>query len=139
MQAFKAFIKPSEAPQNQVDNDDKYMHENIPELLVFFCLIFSHNKMLLFGLSFISYVTIVRKKRLLQQLPVQDNYFFRTAALILFFRTVAFSQELFFQNSFFFGVKLVQSRHFLRIRSSLWQLLFETAILSGGTVQDKDI
>ena len=24
------------------DNDDKYMHRNIPELLVFFCLIFSN-------------------------------------------------------------------------------------------------
>ena len=32
------------------------MHRNIPELLVFFCLIFSDNKMLFFGLSFILYV-----------------------------------------------------------------------------------
>ena len=32
------------------------MHRNIPELLVFFCLIFSNNKMLFFGLSFLSYV-----------------------------------------------------------------------------------
>ena len=34
-----------------VDNDGKYMHLNIPELLVIF-VIFSDNKMLFFGLSF---------------------------------------------------------------------------------------
>ena len=74
-----------------------------------------------------------------QQLLFRGSYFFRTAAVFSFFRTVTFSQELFFQNSFFFGAKLLQSRHFLRIRSSLRQLLFGTATLSGGTVQDKDI
>ena len=51
-----------------------------------------------------------------------------------FFRTVTFSQELFFQNSSFFGVKLVQSSHFLRIGSSLRQLIFGTVIFFGGTV-----
>ena len=80
-----------------------------------------------------------RVTTLTQQLLFQDSYFFRTAAFFPFFRTVTFSQELFFQNSFFFGAKLLQSRHFLRIRSSLRKLLFGTAILSGGTVQDKDI
>ena len=43
------------------------------------------------------------------------------------FRTVTFSQDLFFQNSFFFGAKILQSSHFLRIQSSLQQLLFGTA------------
>ena len=32
------------------------MHRNIPELLVFFCLIFSNNKKLFFGLSILLYV-----------------------------------------------------------------------------------
>ena len=41
---------------NKVDNDGKYIHQNIPELLLFFCLIFSDNKMLFFGLWFILYV-----------------------------------------------------------------------------------
>ena len=43
------------------------------------------------------------------QLFLQNSCFFP------FFRTVNFSQELFFQNSFFFGANLLQSRHFLRI------------------------
>ena len=65
-----------------------------------------------------------------QQLLFWSSYFFRTAAFFSFFRAVTFSQELFFQNSFFFGEKLLQSSHFLRIGSSLWQLLFGTAIFS---------
>ena len=75
----------------------------------------------------------------------QSNYFDTTVTFLgqphlqkscffLFFRTVTFSQKLFFQNSFFFGAKLLQSSHFLRIRSSLRQLLFGAPILSGGTV-----
>ena len=63
-----------------------------------------------------------------QQLLFWDSYFFRTAAFFSFFRTVTFSQGLFFQSSFFIGAKLLQSMHFLRIRGSLRQLLFETAI-----------
>ena len=47
-----------------------------------------------------------------------------------FFTTVTFSQQLFFQNSFFFRVTILQSSHFLRIRSPLWQLLFGTAVFS---------
>ena len=39
-----------------IDYDDKYMHRSIPELLVFFYLIFSNIKMLIFWLSFILYV-----------------------------------------------------------------------------------
>lgn len=39
-----------------MDNDEKYMNQNIPQRLVFFCLIFSNIKMLIFGVSFISYV-----------------------------------------------------------------------------------
>ena len=62
-----------------------------------------------------------------QQLLFRGSYFFRTAAVFSFFRTVTFSQELFFQNSFFFGAKILQSSHFLRIQSSLQQLLFGTA------------
>ena len=56
----------------------------------------------------------------------RGSYFFRAVAFFSFFRTVTFSQELFFQKSFFFGVKLLQSRHFLKIGSSLRQLLFGT-------------
>ena len=65
-----------------------------------------------------------------QQLLFRCSYFFRTAAVFSFFRTATFSQELFFQNSFFFGAKILQSSHFLRIGSSLRQLLFGTAIFS---------
>ena len=64
-----------------------------------------------------------------QQLLFRGSYFFRTAAFFPFFRTVTFSQELFFQKSFFFGAKILQSSHFLRIKSFLRQLLF-----FGGTV-----
>ena len=67
------------------------------------------------------------------KLLFRDSYFFRAAAFFSFFRKVTFSQGLFFHNSFFFWAKLLQSRHFLRIRSSLRQLLLGTAILSGGT------
>ena len=69
-----------------------------------------------------------------QDLLFRGSYFFRTAAVFSFFRTVTFSQELFFQNNFFFGAKILQSSHFLRIESSLQQLLFGTAIFCGGTV-----
>ena len=51
-----------------------------------------------------------------------------SASFFSFFRTVTFSQQLFFQNSFFFRAKLLQSSHFFSIGSSLWQLLFGTAI-----------
>ena len=47
-----------------------------------------------------------------------------------FFRRVTFSQQLFFQNSFLFRATILMSSHFLRIRSSLWQLLFGTAVFS---------
>ena len=65
-----------------------------------------------------------------QQLLFRSSYFFRAAAFFSFFRTVTFSQQLFFQNSFFFRATVLQSSHFLRIRSPLWQLLFGTAVFS---------
>ena len=67
------------------------------------------------------------------------SYFFTLFWSNYFYTTVTFSQELFFQNSFFFGGEILQSSHFLRIESSLRQLLFGAAIFFGGTVQDKDI
>ena len=76
---------------------------------------------------------------LTQQLPFRGSYFFNTTAVFSSFRTVTFLQELFFQNSSFFGVKILQSIHFLRIGSSLPQLLFGTSIFFRETVQDKDI
>ena len=69
-----------------------------------------------------------RVTTLTQQLLFRSSYFFRTAAVFSFFRAVSFSQELFFQNSFFFRAKILQGSHFLRIGSSLWQLLFGIAI-----------
>ena len=63
-----------------------------------------------------------------QQLHFRSRYFFRAAAFFSFFRTATFSKKLFFQNSFFFRTKILQSSHFLRMRSSLWQLLFGTAV-----------
>ena len=36
-------------------------------------------------------------------------------------------QQLFFQNTYFFGATLLLSRHFLRIGSSIGQLFFGTA------------
>ena len=41
-----------------------------------------------------------------------------------------FSQQLFFQNSFLFKARVLQSSYFFRIRSSLWQLLFGTTVYS---------
>ena len=75
-----------------------------------------------------------RVTALTQQLLFRDRYFFRTAAVFPFFRTITFSQELFFQNSLFFGAKILQSSHFLRMGSSLRQLLFGAAIFFGGAV-----
>ena len=63
-----------------------------------------------------------------QQLLLRSSYFLRTAAFFSFCRAVTFSQEFFFQNSFFFGATLLQCRHFLKIGSSLRQLLFGAAI-----------
>ena len=60
-----------------------------------------------------------------EQLCFQSSCFF-----LLFFTTVTYSQQLFFQNSFFFRVTILQSSHFLRIRSPLWQLLFGTTVFS---------
>ena len=70
-----------------------------------------------------------------QQLHFRSSCFFRKAAFFFIFRTVNFSQQLFYQNSFFFRAKVLQSSHFLRIRSFSWQLLFRKAIFSRGTVK----
>ena len=85
------------------------------------------------AISLLAYVTTFSG-----QLYFRRNYFFtlfqsncfRAGAVFSFFRTVTFSQELFFQNSFFFGAKILQSSHFLRIGSSLRHLLFGNTILS---------
>ena len=50
---------------------------------------------------------------------------FRTAAVFSFFRTVTFSQELFFQKSVVFGVKILQNSHFLRTGSSYGRYFLE--------------
>ena len=52
---------------------------------------------------------------------------YNTSLRSSFFRTVIFSQ-LFFQNSFFFRVKILQSSHSLRIGSYLRRLFFGTTI-----------
>ena len=87
---------------------------------------------LYFGRSY--FFTLFQSNYFDTTVTFSGKLFFITAAFFSFFRTVTFSQELFFQNSFFFGAKLLQSSHFLRIGSSLRQLLFGTAIFSGGTV-----
>ena len=69
-----------------------------------------------------------------QQLLFRGSRFFRTAAVFSFFRTVTFLQVLLFQNNFFLGAKSLHSSNFLRIGSSLGQLLFGTAVFFGGTV-----
>ena len=47
-----------------------------------------------------------------------------------FYRTVTSSQQLFFQNSYLFRVKLLPSSHFFRVSSYLGQLLVGTATFS---------
>ena len=59
-----------------------------------------------------------------------NSYVFGAAVFFSFLRTVTFSQQLFFQNGFFFMAKILQNSHFLRIKSSSWHLLFRTAIFS---------
>ena len=59
-----------------------------------------------------------------EQLFLQSFYLFNLGAF--FFRTTTSSQQLFFQNSYFSREKLLQSNHFLRIGSSLGQVLFGT-------------
>ena len=59
-----------------------------------------------------------------EQLFLQCCYFIWGVS---FFRTVTSSQQPFFQNSYFFSrAKLLPSSHFLRIGSSLGQVLFRT-------------
>ena len=71
-----------------------------------------------------------------QQLHFRSRYFFRAAAFFSFFRTATFSEQLFFQNSFFFRTKILQSSHFLRMRSSLWQLLFSAVFPCLGSKKE---
>ena len=56
--------------------------------------------------------------------------FLQNSGCFLLFQNIHFSQELFFQKSLLFGAKTLQSSHFLRIGSSLRQLLFGIAIFS---------
>ena len=65
-----------------------------------------------------------------QQFLFWGSYFLIRGAAFSFFRTVTFWQELSFLNSFFFGAKILQSSHFLRIGNSSRQLLFGTAVFS---------
>ena len=65
-----------------------------------------------------------------QQLLFWSSCFFRTATLfgeLLFQNSHFFRNSYFFQNSYFFRAELLPSCHFLRIGSSLGQLLFRTA------------
>ena len=91
------------------------------------------------------------------QLYFRKSYFFTLFQSNYFDTTVTFSEQLFlqnscffllsqnshffagviFQNSFFFGPKLLQRSHFLRIGSSLRKLLFETAIFSEELIRIK--
>ena len=75
-----------------------------------------------FGRSY--FFTLFQSNYLGTTVTFSGSYFFRTAAVFSFCRTATFSQELFFQNSFFFGAKILQHSHFLRIGSSLRQLFF---------------
>ena len=75
----------------------------------------------------IYFFTLFQSSYFDKQLVFGGSCFFRTAAVFPFYKTVTFSQELFFQNSFFSGAKILQSSQFLRIGNSLRQLLFGTA------------
>ena len=57
-----------------------------------------------------------------------EQIFFQSSCCFLLFQNSHFSQQLFFQKSFFFRTQILQSSHFLRKRSSLWQLFFGTAV-----------
>ena len=72
-----------------------------------------------------------------QQLLFRDSYVFRIAAFSPFSEQTLFRRSYLFRTASFFGVKLLQSKHFLKIRSSLRQLLFGKTTLSGRTVQNK--
>ena len=60
------------------------------------------------------------------QVTLSQQLIFQSCCFFSFFRTVTFSQQLVFQNSFFFRGNIL----FFRISTSLWQLLFGTAIFS---------
>ena len=85
-----------------------------------------------------STITLVLQANQLIKWPSHLQKVFRGAAVFQnnssFFRTVTFLQELFFQNTLFLGAKIQQTSHFLKIGSSLRQLLFGTAIFFGWTV-----
>ena len=90
----------------------------------------------LFQNSFIfgeaTYSHFFRVTTLTQQLLFRSMYFFRAAAFLrssLFLEQSLFSKQLSFQSSYFSRAKHLPSGHFLRIESSLWQLLFRTATI----------
>ena len=60
-----------------------------------------------------------------QQLLFWDSYFFRIAAFFsLFQKSHFFAGVIFFRIASFFGAKLLQNSHFLRIRSSFTEITF---------------
>ena len=76
-----------------------------------------------------------------EQLPLQSKQFDTTVSeqLLLqssyFSRTLVSSQQLFFQNSYLFGAKLLPtSYYFLRIGSFLGQLVFQNSYYLGRQI-----
>ena len=79
----------------------------------------------LFQNSFIfgeaTFFTIFQSDYVETAVTFSEQIFFQSSCCVLLFQNSHFSQQLFFQNSFFFS-------HFLRKRSSFWQLFFGTAV-----------
>ena len=66
----------------------------------------------------------------MDKLFLQSSCFLRSS----FFKTVTSSQQLFFQNSYFFRAKLLPRSHFLRIESFFGLLLFVAATILAGVL-----
>ena len=71
-----------------------------------------------------------RVTTLTQQLPFRSSYFLGATAFFRSFlcRRVISSQQVLFQNSYFFRLKFLPNSHFLRLGISLGQLRFGTAL-----------
>ena len=66
-----------------------------------------------------------------EKLLLDSKHFCRVAT---YFRTLISSQQLFFQKSYLFGAKLLPTSYFLRIDSSLGQLVFQNNYYVGKQI-----
>ena len=74
------------------------------------------------------FITLFQSDYFDTAVTVLEQMFFQSSCCFLLFQSSHISQQLLFQNSFLFRTNILQRSHFLRMRSSLRQFLFQTAV-----------